>query len=434
MGSLCKCKLSLSEMFTKATRLILSLHFLIRSQQRVTPGPPAATAAPAVHTTVSAAVPQVVTDIQKMPTVRLGTLPQTTHGQTAVRMVPPATLGQTAARVAPPATLSQTRGGGGGDVEVICLDSDSEDESPSAQQQGCHSNSTPVAGEREGGFPPNVVVSQQPSSLGALRAETCLSNTSLLLGRPQAAIVTSRSPANPVLAATIANILASAKDGGIQVGNLMAAAHTSPPCSVSLSLASEGGGGGGGREEAAGTSQGDGLGLFPTQAGTVTSRAASPKRPLAQPQPPQNPSSLFALHMVSSAHTTSPQVITAQSTSHTSTDRASAAPQTAVPLLSPIAARLFNHSMNSPTASSSSSLPVLTPLPPSSTARKTAIVPPYCAIVTSLGNLPSTSSQPQLHTSGASGVSVPPVSKNTTVDSSKKAEPHVGSQQSIVLD
>ena len=415
----------------------------------MTPGPPAATAAPAVHTTVSTAVPQVVTDIQKMPTVRLGTLPQTTHGQTAVRivppathsqtavrMVPPATLGQTAARVVPPATLSQTRGGGGGDVEVICLDSDSEDEGPSAQQQGFHSNSTPVAGEREGGFPPNVVVSQQPSSVGTLRAsETCPSNTSLLLGRPQAAIITSRSPANPVLAATIANILASAKDGGIQVGNLMAAAHTSPPRSVSLPLASEGGErGGGGREEAASTSQADGLGVFPTQAGTVTSQVASPKRPLAQPQPSQNPSSLFALHMVSSAHTTNPQVTTAQSTSHTSTDRASAAPQTAVPLLSPIAARLFNHSMNSPTASSSSSLPVLTPLPPSSTARKTAIVPPYCAIMTSLGNLPSTSSQPQLHTSGASGVTVPPVSKNTTVDSSKKVEPHVGSQQSIVLD
>lgn len=403
----------------------------------MTPGPPAATAAPPVPTAVSATVPQVVTDIQKMPTVRM--LPPATQSQTAARVVPPATQGQTAARMFSPATLSQTRGGGGGDVEVICLDSDSEEESPSgnAQQQSCHSNSTPVTGDQEGGFPPNVVVSQQPSSVGNLRAsETCPSNTSLLLGRPQAAIVTSRSPANPVLAATIANILASAKDGGIQVGNLMATAHTSPPCSISLPLASEGGERRGGREEATGTSQADGSGVFPTQAGAVTLQVASPKRPLAQPQPPQNPTSLFPpnLHIVSSAFTTSPQLSTAQSTSRMSTDGASAAPQTTIPLLSPIAARLFSHSMNSPTASSSSSLPVLTPLPSSSTARKTAIVPPYYAIVTSPGNLPSTSSQPQLQTSGASGASVPPVSKNTTVDSSKKAEPHVGSQQSIVLD
>ena len=443
-------------MFTKGTQFIFSLlHFHIRPQQRVMSGPPpTATVAPAVPAaipaTVPAAIPQVVTNIQKMPTVRVGTLSLTTHGQTADKVVPPpAILTQAAVRMVPPATQSQTRDGGGDDdMEVICLDSDSEDESSSgnAQQQGCHSNSTPtIAGGREGSFPPNVVIRQQQSSVGTSRAnETSQSATSLLLDRPQvsaSAIITSLLPVNPVLAATIANILASAKEGGIQVGNLMATAHSSTPRTISLpattggggplvSLGGEGGGGGGrgGGEEAAAPSQ---AGVFSTQAGTVASQVTSPER---QPQTPQNPSSLLGprLHVVSSsAHTTSPLATTTHSTSLTSAQRVSD-PPTAIPLLSPIAARLFNHSMTSSATPSSSSLPVLTPLPPSSTARKTAIVPPYCAIVTSPSNLPVTSSQPQLHTSGTTCAG-PPVSKSTAVDSNK-AKPDMGSQESIILD
>ena len=421
------------------TQFVFSLlHFHIRPQQSVMPGPPpTTTVAPAVP----AAVPQVVTNIQKMPTVRVGILSQTTHDQTADKVVPPAAiLTQAAVRMVPPATQSQTRGGGGDDdMEVICLDSDSEDESSSgsAQQEGCHSNNIPtVAGGRDGSFPPNVVVRQQQPGVGASRAnETSQSATSLLLDRPQVS-----TPANPVLAATIANILASAKEGGIQVGNLMAAVHTSTPCTVSLpamtgggrplvSLAGEGGGSGeggerGGREEAAVT---DGLGVFLAQAGTVVSQVER------QPQ-----SSLLAsrLHVVSSsAHTTSPLATTTHSTSLTSAHRVSD-PPTAIPLLSPIAARLFNHSMtSSATPSSSSPLPVLTPLPPSSTARKTAIVPPYCAIMTSPSNLPVTSSQPQPHTSGTACAAGPsPVPRSPPVDNSNKSKPDIGSQESIILD
>ena len=228
---------------------MVKLHYsllLIRPQQSLTPR--LSTGTTAAPRTVPTVTPQVVTNIQRMPTARVDS--------------PTLLL---------PSDSANQRKEERGDVEVICLDSDSDDEGSSIDRSS-HVNATrsgvgdsladstasqclgratqtvslSANGTLKGSSPPVVVVHQQgvfPSSnTAASRASPFHLTFPQSPARTQATISsTDISPSlatSPALAATIANILASAKGGAIRVGDVVATnigTANCPPSSVSLS-------------------------------------------------------------------------------------------------------------------------------------------------------------------------------------------------------